>query len=163
MKFIALGSNLSSPHGTPIENLRCAIKLMEESGFEILVRAPVYRSAAVPVSDQPDFLNSVVQVAFDGTPSEALAICHQIEKHMGRERGVKNEARIIDLDILAWDGLVQNGPPELPHPRLHERAFVIFPLAQIAPDWLHPVRKETAVQIQKSLPPSHIPQTTETI
>src|ERR1700728_1524332 len=116
MKLIALGSNLSSARGAPIDNLRFAVDTLVQSGFEILVRAPVYQSAAVPISDQPDFLNTVVQVEFAGSPGGALTICHEIETQMSRVRSIKNEARIIDLDIIAWDNLVQSGPPELPHP-----------------------------------------------
>jgi 2-amino-4-hydroxy-6-hydroxymethyldihydropteridine diphosphokinase len=163
MKFLALGSNLSSKLGSPIDHLRLVMNSLRHSGFEILAHASVYQSAAIPVSDQPDFLNTVLQVEFTGMPSEALLICHQIEAQMGRIRATKNEPRIIDLDIIAWDGLVQAGPPELPHPRLHQRAFVLLPLAEIAPLWLHPTLKQTATQLQSALPQTGIQPTTDTL
>lgn len=154
MKFIALGSNLPSLLGGPRENLLAAIQFLADAGFEVIRRAPLYQSAAVPISDQPDFLNTVVQVSYGAAPSVALTLCHGIESRMGRIRSAKNEARVIDIDILSWDGLVQSGPPELPHPRMQDRAFVMLPLTDIAPHWRHPVLGETAGEIARLLPPS---------
>jgi len=152
MKLIALGSNLSSLAGTPAENICLAAKKLSEYDFEVIAWAPLYATAPVPKSDQPDFINTVIQVEFSGIPEAALEICHRIERDMGRIRHIKNEARVIDLDIIAWNDVVQLGPPELPHPHLHERAFVIYPLCDIAPEWAHPTLNKTAEELKRSLP-----------
>jgi len=156
MKFVALGSNLPVAHVSLIENLRAAVAALAAQKFNIIARALLYTSAPVPASDQPDFINTVVQVAFDGTPEEALARCMAIETAMGRVRQQRNEARIIDIDIIAWDDMVQAGSPELPHPRLHERAFVVWPLCDIAPDWMHPLLCRTVQDLKHALLPSDI-------
>ena len=163
MKFIALGSNLSSPIGGRILNLRRAIQHLQECGFQILARAPVYQSSPVPISDQPDFLNTVVQVEFSGTPQQAIEICHRIESDMGRVRVSRNEARVIDLDIIAWGDVVMSGDLEIPHPRMHERAFVLFPLVHIMRHWRHPIVGKTAEELALALPPSDIHQTSESL
>jgi len=156
MKFIALGSNLASAHGRPVENLRVALRELSARGFEIIQRAPLYITTPVPKSDQPDFVNTVVQVEFSGTPEVALKSCLDIETAMGRVRMERNAARMIDLDVIAWDDITQSGPPELPHPRMQERAFVMFPLNDIAPEWRHPVLQLTAIEIKSRLSNSGI-------
>ena len=156
MKFIALGSNLPSVWGNPADNIRVAAEKLSAAGIQSIACAPLYITTPVPKSDQPDFVNTVMQIEFSGTPEQALQICHQVEREMGRVRQTKNEPRIIDLDILAWDAAVQSGLPELPHPRLHERAFVIWPLFDLVPTWRHPVLQKTAAELKQALPGSEI-------
>jgi len=156
MKFIALGSNLNSARGGPAQNIHAAAVELKAQGFQIIARAPLYQSAAEPPSDQADFINTVLQAEWGGTPEEALARCMEVEAAMGRVRGVRNEARIIDIDIIAWDGAVQSGSPELPHPRMQDRAFVLWPLCDIAPDWRHPVLGRSALELKNALTPSDI-------
>jgi 2-amino-4-hydroxy-6-hydroxymethyldihydropteridine diphosphokinase len=152
MKLIALGSNL----GARAENLRTAARELAVRGFEIIAWAPIYVTTPVPKSEQPDFLNSVIQVQFAGTAEQALQICLDVETQMGRTRNEKNEARVLDLDVIAWDDTVQSGPPELPHPRMHERAFVIYPLCDIASEWPHPILQKTAAELKAVLPDNGI-------
>lgn len=82
----------------------------------------------------------MIAVATGLRPADLLSILHEVEAEFGRTRNIRNEARILDLDLVAYDDLVTDGatPPALPHPRMHERAFVLLPLSDIAPDWKHP-------------------------
>lgn len=142
MILIALGSNLCGLHGGPRDMVEAALVALNQVGIEVLARSAWYRSAPVPASDQPWFVNGVARVAFagDGGPGELLRRLHAIEDAFGRHRdGTRNAARPLDLDLLDFDGAVSEGPPTLPHPRMTDRAFVLLPLADVAPAWRHPV------------------------
>ena len=93
----------------------------------------------MPRSDQPWFVNAVAAVATDLAASDLLQLLHAVEAQFGRVRGMPNAARTLDLDLLDYDGRAADGLElTLPHPRLHQRRFVLLPLAEIAPDWRHP-------------------------
>lgn len=140
--FVALGANLpSAAHGTPRATLEAAVQFLAREGVQILKRSSWWQSAAQPVSDQPDFINGVVEVESTLPPDGLLALLHRIEASFGRVRHVRWEARVLDLDLIDYRG--QNisgggGGLTLPHPRLQERLFVLLPLQEIAPDWRHP-------------------------
>jgi 2-amino-4-hydroxy-6-hydroxymethyldihydropteridine diphosphokinase len=138
--LIGLGANLPSAVGPPRATLAAALEALEAGGVRVLARSRWYHTAPVPASDQPWFINAVASVA---TPLDAVALLsllHRIEARFGRTQHALNAARPLDLDLLDYDGLVRAGPggPVLPHPRQHLRAFVLLPLAEIAPDWRHP-------------------------
>ncbi len=119
--YIGLGANLpSAEHGTPRETLEAAMRVLESHGLEIVARSGFYESEPVPVSDQPWYLNAVVEIASDKSAPEVLAMLHSVENAFGRVREVRNEARVLDLDLLDYRGIVREGPdsPVLPHPRL---------------------------------------------
>lgn len=141
MILIALGANLDHPRfGPPAATLEAALAALAEQGPRIVARSRWFTSAPVPPSGQPWFVNGVARVETDLEPVALLALLHAVEAGFGRERGEANAARVLDLDLLDCDGLIQGeAPPILPHPRLHERAFVLLPLRDVAPAWRHPV------------------------
>ncbi len=139
MIFLGLGANLPSTVGPPLVTLEAALAALAAAGVVVVARSRWYRTAPVPASDQPWFINGVAGVETSLDPPALLALLQGIERQFGRHRGVRNEARTLDLDILDYDGRVEAGTGlVLPHPRMHERAFVLLPLTEIAPGWRHP-------------------------
>jgi 2-amino-4-hydroxy-6-hydroxymethyldihydropteridine diphosphokinase len=130
--YIGMGSNL----GDRRENLRRAVSLLQDSPLmEVKRLAPLYRSAPLGDTGQPEFLNTVAQVAATLAPRELLNCLLEVEKKLGRVRKERWGPRVIDLDLLLYDDMtVQEPDLVVPHPRLTERAFVVVPLAAIAPD-----------------------------
>jgi 2-amino-4-hydroxy-6-hydroxymethyldihydropteridine diphosphokinase len=153
--LIALGANLPSPRfGAPRATLEAALAAIAAAGVGILKRSSWWESEPVPVSDQPWYVNGVASVATRLGPVQLLALLHGVEAEFGRVRGARNEARLLDLDLLAYGDRRRDGPepPLLPHPRLADRAFVLLPLAEVAPDWRHPVTGESVRQLIARLP-----------
>lgn len=159
MILVALGANLpSADHGSPRETLEAALAALEAAGLRIAARSPWYASAPVPPSDQPWFVNGVVALGTDLPPEALLPVLHEIEERFGRVRSVANAARILDLDLLDHGGAVtaEGAWPRLPHPRLAERAFVILPLADVAPAWRHPETGASLADLMVALPPDQL-------
>lgn len=156
--LIGLGANLPSARfGPPRATLEAALEALEERGARIRRRSRWYESVPVPVSDQPWFVNGVALVETAADPAELLAILHAVEHDFGRERRQRNEARVVDLDLLAYGARVDPGPtPVLPHPRLGERAFVLRPLAELLPDWRHPVTGRSVAELIAALPADQV-------
>ena len=117
-------------------------------------RSSWYRSAPLPASDQPWFVNGVAEVKTTLSAEELLQALHAIESDYGRVRQRRNESRTLDLDLLCYDDQVIDQPNAcvVPHPRLHERAFVLLPLAELVPRWRHPVSGLTAAEMLGLLP-----------
>jgi 2-amino-4-hydroxy-6-hydroxymethyldihydropteridine diphosphokinase len=155
MILLGLGANLPSlEYGPPQATLAAALKALAGHGVIVERLSPWYRSAPVPAGDQPWYVNGVVAVKTGLAPAKLLEVSHGIERRFGRIRREANEARVLDLDLLDYAGLVQQVPEAvLPHPRLHERAFVLLPLRDIAPNWRHPVLGRTAAEMIAALPP----------
>lgn len=152
MIFIALGANLASPYGAPPYSFVRAVEALEMYNIHTVQKALIRTGAAVPPSDQPDFYNTVVNVKTDRSARELLNILHKVEEDFGRVRKTKNEARVLDLDLLAYGDKVMNDAGlSVPHPKLHERRFVLEPLNDIAPHWQHPVLKITVQEMLQNL------------
>ena len=148
MILIALGSNLHGNYDSSEAVLEAAYVRLKQEGIEILKKSSVYITEPVPKSDQPWFRNAVAQIKTDLSPENLLYVLKQIEREFGREDDVQNAARILDLDILAYNTVhCTENAPLLPHPRLHIREFVLFPLRDIVPDWTHPVLKRTVLDM----------------
>ncbi len=155
MILIGLGANLPSPiWGRPRDTLAAVLARMPALGVDVVARSRWYESAPVPASDQPWFINGVASLATDLDSAALLRALHDIEAEFGRVRSVANAARVLDLDLLAFGDEVRSdpaSPPLLPHPRLAERAFVLLPLAEIAPGWRHPVSGLSAAEMVAGL------------
>ena len=147
--MIGIGGNLESVrHGSPRATLSAALVALAADGIKIAKRSGWYRSEPVPRSDQPWFVNAVALLATELDADKLLDVFQGMESRFGRIRGEPNAARVLDLDLLDYDGEVRNTKRlVLPHPRLHERLFVLVPLAEIAPAWRHPLSGLTASQL----------------
>jgi 2-amino-4-hydroxy-6-hydroxymethyldihydropteridine diphosphokinase len=151
--FIGLGSNLASEAGPPATTIESALAQFTLYGITVVERSPFYESEPVPRSDQPWFVNAVARVETALSPDDLLMRLHAIEHSFGRVRRERNEARTLDLDLLDYDGLIRSGERlVLPHPRLHERAFVLKPLLDLDPSWRDPRSDRTAVELLTALP-----------
>ena len=156
MILIALGANLPSPAGKPADTLNAALADFAVRSITIEKRSGFYRSAAWPNPNDPPFINAVASVRTDLSPQDLLSALHGLESSFGRKRTEPNAPRTLDLDILDYDGRVEQGPPVLPHPRMETRAFVLLPLRDVAPDWRHPVSGRSISELISALPPTDI-------
>jgi len=157
--LIAIGANLPGPHGeAPLETCRRAVTLLNSlPGLRLSGVSRWYLTSPVPPSIQPDYVNAAAALLLAPgaaiEPAALLADLLAIETRCGRQRGEANAARTLDLDIIAIGDLVRSEPdPVLPHPRAHERMFVLVPLIDVAPAWVHPVLGLTAAELLARLP-----------
>ena len=130
--YVALGSNLNNP----IYQVKKVVEqLRNQSDINILNLSSLYQTKPVGITDQPDFINAVIEIEYHKTPQELLKLLLDIEKFFGRVRLIKNGPRIIDLDIIIFGNIALNeGDLVIPHPRMFVRSFVMLPLMEIAPN-----------------------------
>ena len=158
MILIALGANLPSPAGPPTATLRAALARLEERGVKILSVSSFYETPAWPDPAQPAFVNAVAAVESTLQPVELLTLLHGVETDFGRLRSAPNAPRTLDIDLLDYDGKRMTDGVTLPHPRMAERSFVLVPLAQVAPNWRHPVTGEAVRDLLIRLSDREVPQ-----
>lgn len=162
--FIGAGANMPHPtYGSPRETLEAALLELGRRKVEVLRRSRWYRTAPVPTSDQPWYINVVAEVATGLGPDRVLAALHAVEELFGRVRTVRNAPRLIDLDLLDYCGEIadpKTGKATLPHPRMEGRAFVLRPLADLVPDWRHPVTGEKIEALLAAIPPEQAAEPT---
>jgi 2-amino-4-hydroxy-6-hydroxymethyldihydropteridine diphosphokinase len=154
--FIAIGANLASePGGTPLQNCEAAVaRLAGHVRIGRACRSRWFSSAPIPASTQPRYINGMLRVETELTPTALLFACQAIEQEAGRVRGLADAARTLDLDLIDMAGLIRvtGGDPVLPHPRAGQRAFVLLPLRDVAPDWVHPVTGQSIGALISALP-----------
>lgn len=144
---MALGSNLPGPYTSREALLEAALAALPEAGMALVTRSTWWASAAWPDPAGPEYLNGVAIVATDLSPAAAMAALHAVEERFGRERGEANAPRTLDLDLVAHGRSVLDGELTLPHPRAHDRLFVMGPLVELASAWVHPVSGEPAFRL----------------
>ena len=151
MILIALGANLPFRGSFPAETLRAALATLSANGVKPVKVSSLYETPAWPDPSDPAFVNAVAAVETLLDPAALIGKLHEIESMFGRVRGKANAPRTLDLDLLDYNGRVQNGPPQLPHPRMAGRSFVLLPLQEVAPGWRHPASGLSVEQLVSSL------------
>ncbi|MBX9765090.1 2-amino-4-hydroxy-6-hydroxymethyldihydropteridine diphosphokinase [Patescibacteria group bacterium] len=145
--YLGLGSNMGNPRG----QIETAVKNLSQCGV-VISRSPLYKTEPMGDMLQDWFLNCVVKIDTSLSPRQLLEDIHAIENAMGRVRTVKNGPRTIDIDILLYgDEVISENDLEIPHPRFHERRFVLIPITDIAPLVVHPIFKKTASDLLKEV------------
>jgi 2-amino-4-hydroxy-6-hydroxymethyldihydropteridine diphosphokinase len=152
MILIALGANLPSNGLEPVETLQRALARLVELGVGVARVSSFYETPAWPDAADPPFVNAVAAVNTALQPVELLALLHGVETDYGRMRSAPNAPRTLDIDLIDYDGRVMEGDLVLPHPRAASRAFVLVPLADVAPDWRHPVTGQGVGALLAALP-----------
>ncbi len=159
MILIGIGANLANVDGTtPLQTCRtAAAELNTIAGMHLVGLSRWHETAPMPPSGQPAYINGVARLEGAIEPETLLAALQAIEARAGRVRGAPNAARTLDLDIIAMGGMLRAAPdPVLPHPRAHLRAFVLAPLLDVAPDWVHPLLHRPAADLLAALPPQGV-------
>ena len=136
--YLSLGSNL----GNKKNNIEKAKFKLLENNIRIVQSSSYYESLSWPNIKNPKFLNIVLKISTNLKPSKLLKICKIIEKDIGRKKSPKNSPRVCDIDIIDYKNKKINNDIILPHPRMNERNFVLFPLFQLNKDWTHPISKQ---------------------
>jgi 2-amino-4-hydroxy-6-hydroxymethyldihydropteridine diphosphokinase len=145
---LALGANVPQAQRSILESLNSAIKRLQKYKLIIASQSSWWESIAWPNPLDPSYINGVVLVETQYSPLQLLHTLQQVEREFGRERSIPNAPRTLDLDLIAFGREVLTTPELiLPHPRAAERLFVMGPLAEIAPDWRHPVTGRTAADL----------------
>ena len=152
--FIAIGGNILPEGYASLEEVMTdAISELQQRDARVEAQSSWYETAPVPISDQPWFLNGVLRVSTTLSAAELLSSLHEIEANFGRVRKIRNEARILDLDLIDYEGVVSDDSTlQCPHPRMHQRAFVLLPLQDVAADWVHPTLQKSIAELIAEMP-----------
>ncbi|MFT6025407.1 MAG: 2-amino-4-hydroxy-6-hydroxymethyldihydropteridine diphosphokinase [Ascidiaceihabitans sp.] len=174
---VALGANQRTTDRTLEVTLGQAIQSVREKGAVIRAVSPFYQTPCFPIGAGPDYLNAAILISADWSPAQALVILHGIEHDFGRAREQRWGQRTLDLDLIAYDDVVApdmetyqtwrdlqietqkiRAPEQLilPHPRLQDRAFVLVPMADVVPNWVHPVSGHSVTEMLSRLPQAEI-------
>ena len=155
MIYVGIGSNLTSKGClSPYHTVLSAVEHFPKFGLKVCKQSNWYKSAPVPISKQPWFVNGVVKISNNQGAKSLLKVLHNIEDLFGRQRSDLNSSRTLDLDLLDYKGMIVDDCPELilPHPRMEKRAFVLVPLRDICPDWQSPLTGQNILDLITWLP-----------
>ena len=157
MLLLGLGSNLSSNFGNRFENIDLAISYLQSHKIQLLKKSSFYETLSYPDIKNPKFINVVIGVLTHLSPEKFASVLISIEETLERKRNQKNEPRTCDIDIIDYNGKVINFIYKrlffkVPHEKLIYRNFVLFPLQEIAPNWIHPITKEKISNLIAKLP-----------
>ena len=157
MFLLGLGSNLSSSFGNRFENIDLAVSNLESYKIKIINKSSFYETPSYPDIKNPKFINIVVEISTYLSPEDLASVLICIEEKLERKREKKNEPRTCDIDIIDYDGKVINFSYKslifkVPHEKLIYRNFVLYPLQEIAPNWVHPITKEKISNLIAKLP-----------
>ena len=153
MILIALGANINSIAGEPAVTLTRALDAMSAQGIRVINVSAFYKTPAWPDPTDPPFVNAVAKIETSRNPQQLLDFLHAIEAQFGRQRLRSNAPRTLDIDLLDYEGRVETDWPILPHPRIADRAFVLVPLKDVAPNWRHPVTNMPLQMLLEALNP----------
>ena len=148
MSLLGLGSNLPSSFGDRFENLNLAVSYLEANKIKIIKKSSFYETPSFPDIKNPKFINIIVEISTYLPPEDLASVLIFVEKKLERKRKKKNEPRTCDIDIIDYNGKVVNFNYKglifkVPHEKLIYRNFVLFPLQEIAPNWIHPKTKDS--------------------
>ena len=153
MIYIGIGSNLNGKNNeTPLQNCKKALAELKKE-VNICKISSWYKSEPIPVSNQPWYINGVVEISTNKSSIDLLEFILNTEEFFGRVRKKKNEARILDLDIIDYKKkiLYKKNKLIIPHPRMHQRSFVLQPLQELNPKWIHPIKKKGLKELISNL------------
>ena len=148
MIYIGIGSNL----GNRIHNIEKAKYFLNLSGVKIYKSSSYYETLSWPDTSQPKFINIVIQSKSRFSPEKYIKIFKSTEKKLGRKKGLKNSPRICDIDIISYDQKILSGNITIPHKRMFERNFVLFPMYELDKNWIHPKKNISIRKLIFSLP-----------
>ncbi len=148
MIYLGIGSNLSSRFGNRFTNINLAVSYLKEKKVNLIKKSSFYESFSYPNKDNPKFINIVIAVKTTLSPCDLMKTLLSIEEKLGRKRLKKNDPRTCDIDIIDYKNKIINSKfnnfeLEIPHQSLDTRNFVLFPLKEICPNWIHPVNKRS--------------------
>lgn len=155
MIVIGFGANLSGRYGAPEETFQHALAALSAQGISVLQSSSLWKTSPVGTADEQDwYTNAVIEVETAKSGMDILTILLDIEAEFGRVRSIRNAARSIDLDLICYHDEIMDDQDRLvvPHPRMHERGFVLLPLQEIAPEWVHPVSGVAIEALVSQLP-----------
>ena len=146
MIHLNIGSNLKSKYGSKFRNISIAINQLINSRVKIKKISNFYETPSYPDKQLPKFVNIGLLAEYDFSYNDLIKEISMIEKKIGRVKSKRNDPRVCDIDIIDFNGLIKNNKSlKLPHPRCHIRNFVLYPIKEIDPSWIHPILKKNAV------------------